>query len=222
MLSIVIPTLNEAARLPATLAALAGGPETEIVVSDGGSQDATAVMAEEAGARVVAGSRARGAQLAAGADAATGDWILFLHADTHLDAGWRAATDAFMADSDNRQRAGYGRFRLDDSHPRARTLEARVAWRCRRFGLPYGDQGLLIERAFYRSLGGYRPIPLFEDVDLVRRIGRSRLVPLGIDAVTAADRFTRAGYRRRSVANLALLSLYFLGVPPAWLARLYR
>ena len=221
MLSIVIPTLNEAARLPATLAALAGGPETEIVVSDGGSQDATAVMAEEAGARVVAGSRARGAQLAAGADAATGDWILFLHADTHLDAGWRAAADAFIADPGNRQRAGYGRFRLDDSHPRARTLEARVAWRCRRFGLPYGDQGLLIERAFYRSLGGYRPIPLFEDVDLVRRIGRSRLVPLGIDAVTAADRFTRAGYRRRSVANLALLSLYFLGVPPAWLARLY-
>ena len=221
MLSIVIPTLNEAARLPATLAALAGGPETEIVVSDGGSQDATAVMAEEAGARVVAGSRARGAQLAAGADAATGDWILFLHADTHLDAGWRAVADAFIADPGNRQRAGYGRFRLDDSHPRARTLEARVAWRCRRFGLPYGDQGLLIERAFYRSLGGYRPIPLFEDVDLVRRIGRSRLVPLGIDAVTAADRFTRAGYRRRSVANLALLSLYFLGVPPAWLARLY-
>ena len=221
MLSIVIPTLNEAARLPATLAALAGGPETEIVVSDGGSQDATAVMAEEAGARVVAGSRARGAQLAAGADAATGDWILFLHADTHLDAGWRAVADAFIADPGNRQRAGYGRFRLDDSHPRARTLEARVAWRCRRFGLPYGDQGLLIERAFYRSLGGYRPIPLFEDVDLVRRIGRSRLVPLDIDAVTAADRFTRAGYRRRSVANLALLSLYFLGVPPAWLARLY-
>ena len=222
MLSIVIPTLNEAARLPATLAALAGGPETEIVVSDGGSQDGTGALAQEAGATIVSGSRGRGAQLAAGADAATGDWILFLHADTRFDAGWRAAAAAFIADPGNRQRAGYGRFRLDDPHPRARTLEARVAWRCRGFGLPFGDQGLLIGRAFYRSLGGYRPIPLFEDVDLVRRIGRSRLVPLGIDAVTAADRFTRAGYRRRSVANLALLSLYFLGVPPAWLARLYR
>ena len=87
---------------------------------------------------------------------------------------------------------------------------------------PIGDQGLLIGRAFYRSLGGYRPIPLFEDVDLVRRIGRSRLVPLDIDAVTAADRYLRAGYRRRSMANLALLSLYFLGVSPALLARLYR
>ena len=222
MLSIVIPTLNEAARLPATLAALAGGPETEIVVSDGGSQDGTGALAQEAGATIVSGNRGRGAQLAAGADAATGDWILFLHADTRLDAGWRAAADAFIADPGNRQRAGYGRFRIDDPHPRARTLEARVAWRCRRFGLPYGDQGLLIGRAFYRSLGGYRPIPLFEDVDLVRRIGRSRLVPLDIDAVTAADRYLRAGYRRRSAANLALLSLYFLGVSPALLARLYR
>ena len=222
MLSIVIPTLNEAARLPATLAALAGGPETEIVVSDGGSQDGTGTLAQEAGATIVSGNRGRGAQLAAGAGAATGDWLLFLHADTRLGAGWRAAADAFIADPGNRQRAGYGRFRLDDPHPRARTLEARVAWRCRRFGLPFGDQGLLIERAFYRSLGGYRPIPLFEDVDLVRRIGRSRLVPLDIDAVTAADRYLRAGYRRRSMANLALLSLYFLGVSPALLARLYR
>ena len=226
MLSIVIPTLNEATRLPATLAALAGGPEggseTEIVVSDGGSEDGTGALAQEAGAAIVSGNRGRGAQLAAGADAATGDWILFLHADTRLDAGWRAVADAFIADPGNRQRAGYGRFRLDDPHPRARTLEARVAWRCRRFGLPFGDQGLLIERAFYRSLGGYGPIPLFEDVDLVRRIGGSRLVPLDIDAVTAADRYLRAGYRRRSAANLALLSLYFLGVSPALLARLYR
>ncbi len=222
MLSIVIPTLNEAARLPATLAALAGGPEMEIVVSDGGSQDGTGALAQEAGATVVSGNRGRGAQLAAGAAAAKGGWLCFLHADTRLDAGWRAAADAFIADPGNRQRAGYGRFRIDDPHPRARTLEARVAWRCRRFGLPYGDQGLLIGRAFYRSLGGYRPIPLFEDVDLVRRIGRSRLVPLDIDAVTAADRYLRAGYRRRSAANLALLSLYFLGVSPALLARLYR
>ncbi len=221
MLSIVIPTLNEAARLPATLAALGGGPQMEIVISDGGSEDGTVALAQEAGARIVAGSRGRGAQLAAGAAAAAGDRLLFLHADTRLGAGWQSGADAFVADPRNRQRAGYARFRLDDPDPRARTLEARVAWRCRRFGLPYGDQGLLIGRDFYRALGGYRPIPLFEDVDLVRRIGRRRLVPLDIDAITGADRFVRAGYRRRSAANLILLSLYFFGVPPAWLARLY-
>ena len=221
MLSIVIPALNEAARLPATLAALGGEGDPEIVVSDGGSRDATADLAQGAGAQVVTGAQGRGAQLAAGADAAQGDWLLFLHADTRLAPGWRAAADAFMADPANRQRAGYGRFRLDDPHPRARRLEKRVAWRCRRFGLPYGDQGLLIGRDFYRALGGYRPLPLFEDVDLVWRIGRRRLVPLDIDAVTGAERFLQAGYRRRSARNLALLSLYLMGVPPAWLARLY-
>ena len=221
MLSIVIPTLNEATRLPATLAALGDGDTAEIVIGDGGSQDATAALAREAGARVLTGAQGRGAQLAAGADAARGDWLLFLHADTRLCADWRAVADAFMADPANRRRAGYGRFRLDDPDPRARRLEARVAWRCRRFGLPYGDQGLLIAGDFYRALGGYRPLPLFEDVDLVRRIGRRRLVPLEIDAVTAADRFLQAGYCRRSARNLALFSLYLMGVPPAWLARLY-
>ncbi|MXY42411.1 MAG: glycosyltransferase [Rhodospirillaceae bacterium] len=225
-LSIVIPTLNEAARLPATLAALStpagdGGEAPEILVSDGGSRDATAELAQGAGAQVVTGAQGRGTQLAAGADAAQGDWLLFLHADTRLASGWRAAAAAFMADPANRQRAGYGRFRLDDPHPRARRLEKRVAWRCRRFGLPYGDQGLLVARDFYRALGGYRPLPLFEDVDLVRRIGRNRLVALDIDAVTGAERFLQAGYRRRSARNLVLLSLYLMGVPPAWLARLY-
>ncbi|MCY4394467.1 MAG: TIGR04283 family arsenosugar biosynthesis glycosyltransferase [Rhodospirillaceae bacterium] len=225
-LSIVIPALNEAARLPVTLAALptpakGGGEALEIVVSDGGSRDATADLAREAGAQVVTGPQGRGAQLAAGAAATRGDWLLFLHADTRLAAGWRAAAAAFIADPANGQRAGYGRFRLDDPHPRARRLEKRVALRCQRFGLPYGDQGLLIGRDFYRTLGGYRPLSLFEDVDLVRRIGRKRLVPLDIDAVTGAERFLQAGYRRRSARNLALLSLYLMGAPPAWLARLY-
>ena len=133
-LSIVIPALNEAARLPATLAALSapaggGGEAPEILVSDGGSRDATAELAQGAGAQVVTGAQGRGTQLAAGAAAAQGDWLLFLHADTRLASGWRAAAAAFMADPANRQRAGYGRFRLDDPHPRARRLEKRVAWR---------------------------------------------------------------------------------------------
>lgn len=223
MLSIVIPTLNAEATLAATLPALVReAGRAELVVSDGGSSDRTPAIARDAGARVVAGPAGRGGQLAAGAKASSGDWLLFLHADTRPGPAWRAAVDAFTADPANRRRAAYFRFALDDDDAAARQLEAAVAWRCRRFGLPYGDQGLLIERRFYFSLGGFRPLPLMEDVNLVRRIGRQRLVGLDVAAVTSAARYRRGGYRRRSALNLALLTAYFLGAPPGLLARLYR
>jgi len=95
-----------------------------------------------------------------------------------------------------------------------------VAWRTKALGLPYGDQGLLIPRDLYRSLGGYAPIPLMEDVDLARRLGRRRIDLLDADALTSAERYRRSGYLARSSRNLALLALYFAGVPPEPLARL--
>jgi rSAM/selenodomain-associated transferase 2 len=192
-----------------------------VLVADGGSRDATAALAEERGARVVAAPRGRGAQLAAGGAAAAGAWLLFLHADTRLGAGWAASVAAFIADSGNADRAGYLRFRLDDSSAAARRVEAVVAWRCRVLALPYGDQGLLIAAPLYRAIGGFRPLPLMEDVDLARRLGRRRLAPLAADAVTSAARYRRDGYVRRPLRNLACLALYFLGLPPRVLMRLY-
>lgn len=221
-LAVVIPTLNAAATLPAALAALRAWPDAGIVVADGGSADATREIAAAAGACVAIAPRGRGSQFAAGAAAATGDWLLFLHADTRLADGWAAAAAAFAADPANRGRAGYFRFALDDGAPAARRMERLVAWRSRALGLPYGDQGLLIARAFYEALGGYRDWPLMEDVDLVRRIGRSRLVALPATAVTSAARYRHAGYLRRPLFNLLCLALYFAGVPPRVLARLYR
>jgi hypothetical protein len=100
-------------------------------------------------------------------------------------------------------------------------LERLVAWRVRTLALPYGDQGLLIRRDFYRSLGGFRPWPLMEDVDLVRRIGRHRLTVLRSAARTSAERWRRGGWKRRSLRNLGCLTLYFLGVPPRLIAHLY-
>lgn len=221
MLSLVIPTLNAAPMLPATVAALAERPAaSEIVVCDGGSHDGTPSLARDLGARVVAAARGRGPQLAAGAAAAHGDWLFFLHADTRLAPGWAAAIGDFQARPDARERAAYFRFALDDNAPAARRIEALVALRCRLFALPYGDQGLLIAAGLYREIGGYRPLPLMEDVDLVRRLGRRRLRPLDHPAVTSAARY-RGGYWRRSVRNLACLSLYFAGLPPARIARLY-
>lgn len=225
MLSIVIPTLNAGGCLATTVAALAGGDGGgygEIVISDGGSTDETRAVALAAGARVVEARRGRGTQLAIGAAAARGDWLLFLHADTRLEPGWATQATGFMADRANASRAAAFAFALDDPDPRARRLERAVAWRCRVLGLPYGDQGMLIGRGFYEELGGYRPIPLMEDVDLVRRIGRARLTMLPARAVTSAERWRRDGWYRRSARNLACLSLWYLGVPPATIARFYR
>jgi rSAM/selenodomain-associated transferase 2 len=221
---IVVPALDAAAGIAETLAALRPDAEilrADLLVVDAGSTDATVARAQRAGARVVAAPRGRGGQLAAGAAAVAGDWLLFVHADTVLGEGWARAAAAFAADPANAGRAGYFRFALADDSPQARRLERRVAWRCRAFGLPYGDQGLLVARARYDAVGGYRPLPLMEDVDLVRRLGRRTMVELPVPAVTAATRFRREGYRRRALRNLACLALYFAGVPPRAIARLY-
>lgn len=221
-ISAVIPTLNAVASLPATLAALRAGQVADIVVADGGSTDDTAALAAREGARLVAAPRGRGAQLAAGARITAGEWLLFLHADTRLAKGWETAAAAFMAGPTSQTRAAAFAFALDDPTPQARRLERLVAWRCRVLGLPYGDQGLLIAREHYKRLGGYRPLPIMEDVDLVRRIGRKNLTMLPAQAVSSAERWRREGWYTRSARNLLCLSLYFLGAPPGALLRLYR
>ncbi len=222
--SIVIPTLNAGMSLGRTLELLKGEPidgTVEIIVVDGGSDDATAAVATEFGARVLRAPRGRGQQLARGAAAASGEWLLFLHADTVPEPGWGEALAAFAAAPENTERAGVFRFALDDPSRAARRLERIVAWRTRAMALPYGDQGLFLSRAFYRALGGFRPLSLYEDVDLVRRIGRRRLAMLDIRAVTSAARYRGPGYPMRSARNLCCLALYFLGVPPRLIARLY-
>ncbi len=223
LLSIVIPTLNAADGLAHTLDLLAGDEDMvgEIIVADGGSRDGTTALAARWGARVIETAAGRGGQLAAGAAAAKHPWLLFLHADTRLAPGWAETVARFVADPRSGSRAAVFRFALDDGNRAARRLEAAVAWRCRRLGLPYGDQGLLIARSLYDAAGGFRPLPLMEDVDLIRRIGRHRLAFLDVEAITSAARYRRGGYLGRSARNLLCLGLFFLGLPPRAIARLY-
>jgi rSAM/selenodomain-associated transferase 2 len=221
-LSVIIPTLDAAKTLPLTLAGLQSVDIiAEVIVVDGGSCDGTLTLAQKAGARIMAAPRGRGTQLAAGAGAAGAAWLLFLHADCRLEEGWVLAVEDFVAGATASLRAGYFDFALDDAAAAARRLERIVAWRCRVLALPYGDQGLLIARKLYDAVGGFAPLPLMEDVDLVRRLGRARLARIGRCCISSACRYHRDGYWRRSLRNLCCLSLYFAGMRPERIARLY-
>ncbi|MEQ8504162.1 MAG: TIGR04283 family arsenosugar biosynthesis glycosyltransferase [Rhodospirillales bacterium] len=222
-LSIIIPTLNAAQDLGRALDGLKGGGiDHEVIVVDGGSTDATLRIARAFGARVTEAPQGRGTQLAAGAGAARGEWLLFLHADTLLQRGWQIILRGFTGNRDNHFKAGYFQLLLDDAAPQARRVENLANWRAQHMGLPYGDQGLLISRGFYDFLGGFSPLPLMEDVDLVRRIGGRRLVMLPSAATTSAARYRKDGWWLRPLRNLFCLGLFYLGVRPHWIAGLYR
>jgi rSAM/selenodomain-associated transferase 2 len=225
VLSIVIPTLDAASLLPGCLGALGEarrpGLLREIVIADAGGCAESVEVAHGFGASVFVAPPGRGPQLIAGAARSSGDWLLFLHADTCLENGWSREVQTFIAGPGAAEMAAAFRLRLDDAAPAARRIERLANWRSRSLGLPYGDQGLLISRRLYDRLGGYRALPLMEDVDIARRLGRRRLVLLESAAVTSAARYRQGGWWLRPARNLALLGLYFLRLPPAWLARLY-
>lgn len=228
MISVVIPTLNAERTLPEALAALVpaavDGVVREVVVVDGGSSDHTRKVADISGAEFLLSKPGRGQQLAHGARAAKGGWLLFLHADTVLEEDWHREAASFIQaveSGDIEPSAAAFRFRLDDKGLRPRLLEAVVRARCSLLRLPYGDQGLLISRKLYMEVGGFRDLPIMEDVDLVRRIGRRRTTLLTADAVTSADRYRRDGYLRRALRNLTCLALYRAGLPINTIQRLY-
>lgn len=225
-ISVVIPTLNAAAELPGSLGSLmeglAEGLIREVVISDGGSTDATLRLAEEAGARVISGPASRGGQLRRGCAQARGDWLLVLHADTQLSPGWAAVVGEHLREGHGQGQGQAGYFQL---RFRAKGIWPFVVagWanlRARLFGLPYGDQALLILREAYFAAGEYPDQPLMEDVALVRRL--TALTELSAQASTSALRYQQQGWLRRGTGNLLTLLRYFLGADPEKLARRYH
>jgi rSAM/selenodomain-associated transferase 2 len=225
MISVVIPTLNAARSLPRALAPLvdgvAHGLVKQVVVTDGGSTDETLEIADAAGCDIVVGAPGRAKQLRAGAAAAKGRWLLFLHADTALGQGWIAESERFTSERGARRRAAAFRLAFDDASPAARRVLFWARLRARVLKLPYGDQGLLISRFLYDALGGYHDMPIMEDVDLVRRIGAKRLTLLRAEAITSAEKYRRDGFDRRAWRNLVLTARYLLGADPVELAKSY-
>jgi glycosyltransferase involved in cell wall biosynthesis len=216
MLSVIIPTLNAQSSLESLLVQIEGQVD-DVVIADGGSTDATLKVAIGHKARIAAGGAGRGHQLARGADwslARGGDgWMLFLHADCVLPDGWREAVAAHIVSAS--ERAAYFRFALDDSGFWPALMERIVAVRCAVFALPYGDQGLLISRALYEDIGGYRKWDLFEDVAIVRALGRGRLRGLKLALKTDASKYRApkshgGGYVRRPVKNIGRLLTFLV------------
>ena len=221
MVSIIIPALNEETQIGGTLRAfLALSGEKEILVADGGSEDLTVEIATGLGVRVVSCERGRGYQIRTAALEATGSVLWFVHADTRPENG---ALESILDSLRDGATAG-GNFSLvfEGDHYSARQMTWIYPY-LRRIGLIYGDSGIFIRRGVYEAIGGCKPYPLFEDLDLIRRMKRrGKFVHLSTRVFTSARRFSGPRYVRVWALWITLQILYWAGVSPHRLARWYR
>ena len=219
-ISVIIPTLNAQDTLGPCLTSLMAGLEAglirELIVTDGGSTDATLDLAKEWGAEIVTGTASRGGQLQRGCALARGNWLLVLHADTVLDAGWVGPVISHL----DTHRAGWFRLAFDRGGLAGDVVAGWANLRSR-LGLPYGDQGVLLPRTLYERVGGYPDQPLMEDVALARALS-GKLTRIDAKARTSPERYQRQGWLRRGSRNLWTLARYFGGASPQNLADSYR
>jgi rSAM/selenodomain-associated transferase 2 len=217
--SVIIPTWNEEACLGETLRQLRGQGPHEVIVADGGSADATCQVARAAD-RLVQGARGRAAQMNAGAAHASGDVLLFLHADCALETGALEAAEVELRGRG--VAAGCFRMTVTAAAPVYRLIDACATARVRLTGLVYGDQGLFVRRDLFKQVGGFPPLRLMEDVFIsraLRRLGRVAVAPRRI--FVSPRRWQRQGVARQTLRNWALTALAAAGVHPDRLAALY-
>lgn len=220
LLSIIIPTLNEAASITATLLGLSNMPDVEIIVADGGSTDRTVKLAQVAGASVVQCNLGRGKQMNAGAALATGEVLLFLHADTQLPTDFHEHIWQVMRQNNS---AGAFQLHIGAKGWKLRLVEFAANLRSRWFRMPYGDQAIFVRASVFYEMDGFRNWPLMEDFDFCQRLkknGKMKLVPASV--TTSPRRWQRLGVLRTTLTNLACVTAFQLGVSPATLAGWYR
>lgn len=223
LVSVVIPTLNEVQTLGGILSDLRRlAVPHEVLVVDGGSDDDTVRLARRLDAEVLASTRGRAAQMNAGAERATGEWLCFFHADTRLPESSIHALEE-MVRSRGGPRAAVWRLVIDSPRLWARVVETGAWVRDRAAGLPYGDQGLLVHRELFYEVGGFPALPVMEDVAIVRAIlRRTRLRRLAQPAISSARRWERQGAVWTFLRNVGLVLAFGLGVPADRLARWHR
>ena len=217
--SVVIPALNEEAAIGLALASTVGAHE--VIVVDGGSSDATRDVVGATGHRLLQSARGRGVQLNLGAAAATGDVLLFLHADTQLPEHFVGDVVSCLTKKD----ADWGRFdlRFDAGGPLMRLIARLICWRSRLTKVGTGDQAIFVRRELFEEIGGFHESQLFEDIDLCRRLRRGRRMAIPArPVVTSSRRWREDGALRTSFRMWALKLAYLAGVPSERLARVYR
>jgi rSAM/selenodomain-associated transferase 2 len=221
MISVVIPALNEAANVAAAVRSAFVGGTTEVIVVDGGSCDNTVTVAESAGARVIVAEPNRARQMNEGAEVATGDVLLFLHADTVLPDGYGDAVAAAL--SEDGVAAGAFSLAIDSSGAKYRLVEAVVDIRSRRSQLPYGDQAIFVRADTFADAGGFVVLPIMEDYEFIRRMRRrGRVVTLPLRVKTSCRRWQRLGVVRTTVLNFVIIVAYHSGISPTRLAAWYN
>ncbi|MGD9112482.1 MAG: TIGR04283 family arsenosugar biosynthesis glycosyltransferase [Desulfobacterales bacterium] len=220
-ISVIIPTLNEAETIHATLCVLQKKSNLEMIVVDGGSQDNTVELAASVGAKVLITSPSKAVQMNTGAAAASGDILLFLHADTRLPVNFER--HILSAAHQNGFCAGAFRLSIDSNLSALRLIEQVANWRSRFLGMPYGDQGLFISRALFRKIGGFAEIPIMEDVELIRRLRqKSKITILNQSVKTSSRRWLNLGILRTWLLNQIILLGFYTGISPTRLAKWYR
>jgi len=219
-ISIIIPTLNEAANLLPTLASTQNAPDTEVIVVDGGSIDETVDVARSWGIEVIPSAPGRARQMNVGAARAMGEVLLFLHGDTCLPSGF----DQYVRKILDRPGvvAGAFRLRIDANLPGLRIMERLVDVRSRPLQFPYGDQAIFLRPELFWDMGGFPEMPIMEDFELVRRLRRrGRIVTAPVPVLTSARRWKNLGIVRATFINYAIPLAYYLGASPSRLARWY-
>ncbi len=231
-ISIIIPALNEAQHIERTIAsAQAHEPlstvSVEIIVVDGGSTDATVEIAQALGARIIIAGQGRAHQMNVGAQAATGQILLFLHADTYLPAGFdrliRTALQQPQAKSPKTTIAGAFELKIDGDAKGLRLVEWGVKWRSRWRQMPYGDQAIFLRTETFQEIGGFPKMPLMEDFELISRLqklGAIQILPASV--VTSDRRWRQKGVLKTTILNRIIVMAYLLGVAPDRLAQWYR
>lgn len=220
MISVVIPSLNEATNIARTIASAAPGAR-EIIVVDGGSSDDTVAIAEAAGAIVVRTEACRAHQMNEGAKAAGGDVLLFLHADTVLPDNYGSSVE--RASFSRKVAAGAFSLRIEGDDKKHRLVEAVVAIRCRLNSLPYGDQAIFVRATTFADSGGFADMQIMEDYEFIRRMKRrGKVIILPLRVTTSSRRWQKAGVVRTALVNFAIIVAYHFGVAPERLAGWYR